>query len=71
MNQLTKYDNIATDANIIIYYCFKTKETQITELTEKSHKIIEFLRKHKIILSTPQFMLMKLIELILLKKLMK
>lgn len=57
MNQLIKYDNIAIDANLIIYYCFKTKETRIIEFTDKTHKLIDFLINHDTIIQTPKFII--------------
>lgn len=54
MNQLIHYNNITIDANLIIYYCFKTKETCILEYANKTHILIEFLIKNDTIIRTPQ-----------------
>lgn len=43
MNRLKDYEKVIYDSNIIIYYCFKTKETKIIELTDKTHILTEFL----------------------------
>ena len=57
MNQLIHYNNITIDANLIIYYCFKTKETYILGYTNKTHILIEFLIKNDTIIRTPQFII--------------
>lgn len=55
MNQLIHYDNIAIDANLIIYHCFKTKETQIIEFRDKTHKLTAFLLNHDTITEHPNY----------------
>ncbi|WP_298498553.1 hypothetical protein [uncultured Methanobrevibacter sp.] len=57
MKRLKIYENIALDSNIIIYYCFKTKETQIVEFTDKTHKLIEFLINQKVTFRVPKFII--------------
>ena len=47
MNRLKDYEKVIYDSNIIIYYCFKTKETKIIELTDKTHILTEFLVKNQ------------------------
>lgn len=55
MNRLKNYDCITYDTNIILYYCFKTKETQVVELTAKTHRLTEFLINQKITINIPNF----------------
>ena len=57
MNRLKNYEKISYDSNIIIYYCLKTKETQIIEFTDKSHILTEFLVKNGSFIIVPNFII--------------
>lgn len=43
MYQLKNTTHVTYDSNILIYYCFSTKNNKIIELTNKSKKLTEFL----------------------------
>lgn len=47
MDRLKNYEKLSYDSNIIIYYCLKTKETRVIELTDKTHELTRFLVNNK------------------------
>ena len=57
MNRLKDYEKVIYDSNIIIYYCFKTKETKIIELTDITHILTEFLVKNQSKITVPNFII--------------
>lgn len=51
-NQLITYDS-----NLIIYYCFSTKNHEIIELTSKTKKLTEYLINNNSEIILPQFII--------------
>lgn len=60
MNRLKYQPKITYDANIIVYYCFSTEFFKITELTERTHKLTEFLIKNNSKIIIPSFIVNEL-----------
>ena len=57
MDRLKNYEKLSYDSNIIIYYCLKTKETRVIELTDKTHELTRFLVNNKSFITVPNFIM--------------
>ena len=55
MKRLSNFENVIYDANILVYYCFNTKNHSIIELTKKTHELTNFLMENNTSIIIPKF----------------
>ena len=57
MNRLLGQPRVTYDSNLIIYYCFSTKDFKISQLTQKIHKLTEILVNNGSKIIIPKFII--------------
>lgn len=57
MKNLLEFEKVIYDSMIIIYYCFKIKNHNLIEFSEKAHELTQILLKNNIKITVPSFLI--------------